>query len=294
MDLREAMRKRKSVRTYINKSVPENLLTRLINIFNTSDRLNTLKLRLMKMESSLIEHAMTGLIGNYGRIKNAPIWVIGISEEGKNYKENFGFAMERFILECTREGLGTCWVGGFFKVSLLEDTVSKDENEQIVCISPVGYAAPRRLGERSMRTLGRLDTRKPLNDRVFTEKWGNPATDLLSLNEDLLDIFESARWAPSASNLQPCHYIIDSEAIVISVKTSLRQKYPKILDKDKGMNFDFQGIDAGIGMAHIYLASKEYGINGEWRFEFNEPAIRDKYNIPNDARIVGVFDFQDK
>lgn len=291
MDLREAMRQRKSVRTYMPKPVPEDLLTRLINIYNTSDRLNMLKLRLIKMEPSLIEHAMTGFVGNYGCIKNAPIWVIGISEDGENYKENFGFAMERFILECTREGLGTCWVGGFFKVSLLEEAVQKNENEHIVCISPVGYAAPMRIGERSMRTLGRLNTRKPLNDRVFTGKWGNPATDFLSSNRDLLEIFELSRWAPSASNAQPCHYMVDSEKIVISVNTSLKQKYPKILDKDKGMNFDFQGIDAGIGMAHIHIASKEFGINGEWRLEFKESAIRDKYKMPSNARIVGVFDF---
>ncbi len=290
MNLCEAMRVRKSDRTYLTKPVPEDLLIRLIDIFDTSDRLNTLNLRLLKMESSLVEHAMTGLIGNYGHIKNAPIWVIGISEHGKNYQENFGFAMERIILECTCEGLGTCWVGGFFKTSLLEKAVPKDKNERIVCISPVGYAASRRIGERTMRSLGGLNVRKPLSERVFTGKWGNPATNYLSSSSDLLEIFELARWAPSASNTQPCHYMVDSKRIVISVLTSLQKKYPRIVEKGKGMSIDFQGVDAGIGMAHIYLAAKEFGIKGEWHLEFNESEIRKEYKIPGEARIVGVFE----
>jgi nitroreductase len=276
----------------MNKPVPEELLNRLIEAFDNSYRLNKLGLRLLPMESGVVGHAMTGLMGSYGHMKNPPIWVIGISEDGKNYQENFGYAMEQFILECTREGLGTCWVGGFFKISLLEEAVPKDKDERIVCISPVGYTASRRFSERSMRALGRLNVRKPLHERVFTEHWGNPATQYLASKNNLLEVFELARWAPSASNAQPCHYIVDDERIVISVLTSLQKKYPKFVAKGKAMNFNFQGVDAGIGMAHVFSAAQELGIRGEWTLEIDEPELRKKHRFPDDARIVGAFDYK--
>ena len=55
--------------------------------------------------------------------------------------------------------------------------------------------------------------------------------------------------------------------------------------------FGYLNIILRIGMAHIHLASKELGVKGEWRLEFNESDIRDKFKMPNDARIVGIFDF---
>jgi nitroreductase len=292
MDLCKAMRVRRSVRTYLARPVSEGLLDRLLETFDRSDRLNNLGLRLLPMEARLVEHAMTGLIGSYGSIKNAPLWIIGISEDGEGYQENFGFGMERFILECTREGLGTCWVGGFFKTSLLETVVPKNENERIVCISPLGYAAPRRFAERTMRALGSLNVRKPLGERVFAQRWGTSATQHLALRYKLREVFELARWAPSASNAQPCHYIVDDERIVISVLTSLRKKYPQIISKGTGMNLDFQGIDAGIGMSHVYLAAQELGIGGKWTLEINELELHERYGIPKDARIVGAFNFK--
>jgi hypothetical protein len=108
MDILEAIRVRRSVRTYLDKPVPETLAKRLLESFDNSRRLNSLGLRLIPMESDRVEHAMTGLIGSYGRIKNAPLWVIGISEEGKHHQENFGFAMEQFILECFSKP--ACWM----------------------------------------------------------------------------------------------------------------------------------------------------------------------------------------
>jgi nitroreductase len=243
------------------------------------------------MDPARVEHAMTGLVGSYGRIRNAPLWVIGVSEEGAHHQENFGFAMEQFILECTREGLGTCWVGGFFKISLLEEAVPKGGNERIECISPVGYAAPRRLGESSMRVLGGLNSRKPLSERVFEDRWGNPATTFLASRKNLLEVFELARWAPSSSNHQPCHYMISDRRIVLCVLPGLHKKYPGFIEKGKGMNVDFQGIDAGIAMAHVALAGEKLGIPGKWTLETDGPALRKQHRLPDDARIIGTYEF---
>jgi Nitroreductase len=289
MELLEAMRVRRSVRTYLQKDIPQDLLESLVKSFNTNERLSDLRVTLKPMRSETVAKAMTGLVGSYGSIKNAPLWAIGISQNGKHYQENFGFRMEQFILECTRAGLGTCWVGGFFKKSVLDQFVTKEKNEHIVCVSPVGYAADRRLSERSMRSLGGLNARKPLKERVFHGQWGNPATEYLSSRKELLNVFELARWAPSASNLQPCHYVVDDKRILLTVLTSLYRAYPKFITRDTGMSTNFQPVDAGIAMSHILLAARELGKAGGWTLDFDEPALRSQYRLPTDAKPVAVF-----
>jgi nitroreductase len=291
MDIIEAMRIRRSVRTYQQKELPERILEKLLSGFQKNDILNDISVRLIPMKASDVEGAMTGLVGMYGRMKNSPMWIIGVSRAGDHYGENFGFRFEQFVLDCTREGLGTCWVGGFFKKSVLEKIVPKEAGEEIICISPLGYAADRRLGEKSMRLLGGLNSRKPLDERVFHGRWGNPAGEYLGSREKLHQIFELARWAPSASNMQPCHYIFDEGIIIISVLTTLHRKYPKIITGDSRMGVNFQPIDAGIAMSHVHLAARAMGIVGKWSFNFDEEKLKDAFHVPEEARVMGVYFF---
>jgi nitroreductase len=291
MEISEVIRLRKSVRTFRPGEVPRDLLNRLLCNFEANDRLNDIPVTMMPMPSEIVGDAMTGLIGSYGSIQGAPEWIIGKSRAGAHYQENFGFRMEQMILDCTGAGLGTCWVGGFFNLSRLTELVPLVGDEQIVCITPVGYAAGRRMAERTMRSLGGLNRRKPLDERVFHGRWGAPASGYLSSRKDVLEVLELARWAPSASNKQPCHYVVDDGRILITVLTSLHRDYPRVVTRGTGMSTNFQGIDAGIAMSHIHLAARALGLGGSWSLDFDEPAIRRERELPGDAKIVGVFTF---
>lgn len=286
------MRIRRSVRTFLDKKVPAELLDELMKIFEDSQRLNDLPLRMEIKDGKTVEHCMTGVIGSYGAIRNAPVWAIGVSKDSKNYQENFGYAMEQLILECTRQGIGTCWVGGFFKKSLLNDEMKIKEDEKIVCITPIGYSAKRRLGEKAMRAVGGLNHRKPVAERFFLDKWGKPADAFLRDKSKLNEIVELTRWAPSASNLQPCHYIFDQDKkIVLTVLTSLQKKYPGFITNDRAEDLNFQGVDAGIGAAHIQLAASTLGKKGSWNLDVDHDAHRKKFELPPDARIIGEYTF---
>lgn len=291
MDISEVIRLRKSVRTFQPQAVPRDLMQSLLRKFESNVRLNDSTVSMTPMGSEIVGDAMTGLIGSYGSIKGAPEWIIGTSRAGDHYRENFGFRMEQFILDCTREGVGTCWVGGFFNMSRLAELVPLAGDEQIVCITPAGYAAEQRTAERAMRSLGGLNRRKPLDERVFHGRWGAPASGYLSSRKSLLEVLDLARWAPSASNKQPCHYVVDDGLIIISVLTSLHREYPRVLTRGTGMSTNFQGIDAGIAMSHVSLAARSLGIGGSWSFDFNDAALADRYGFPADAKIVGVFAF---
>ena len=143
-----------------------------------------------------------------------------------------------------------------------------------------------------MRVLGGLNSRKPLSERVFETRWANPSTAFLASRQTLLEVFELARWAPSSSNHQPCHYIVSDQRIVICVLPSLRKRYPALVEEGKGMSIDFQGIDAGIAMAHVALAGQALGMRGKWTLEVNETELRERHELPGEARVIGVFDFE--
>ncbi len=291
MNLLEAMRVRRSDRSFLDTPVPPETLERLLKTFAETECLNDLRLKLAPFPAKQVDEAMTGLVGGYGKIKNAPLWMIGISQDGPQYQVNFGFVTERFILECTREGLGTCWVGGYFKMSILDKAVRKEPDERIVCITPLGYAAPRRFAERSMRAMGRLDNRRPMNEIVFQQRWGRPATDVLAHDAQLREMFEMARWAPSASNMQPWTYLLDERRIVLALDTKRIRNYPKIIAWNRAEGLNFQGVDAGIGMCHVHFAARELGMPGRWTLTGDDARLRKKFGFPPHAIVVGTFAF---
>jgi len=291
MNLLEAMRVRRSDRSFLDTPVPPETINHLLTTFAETERLNDLRLKLLPFPAKQVDAAMTGLVGSYGKIKNAPLWMIGISQDGPQYQENFGFVTERFILECTREGLGTCWVGGYFKMSVLEKAMKKEVGERIVCITPLGYAAPRRLAARSMRAMGRLDNRRPLHEIVFHQQWGRSANDVLAGDAKLREMFEMARWAPSASNMQPWIYLLDEQRIVLALDSKRIRNYPKIIARNRAEGLNFQGVDAGIGMCHIHFAARELGLPGRWTLTGDDRQLREKYDLPPHTIVVGTFVF---
>ncbi len=286
----EAIFTRKSDRTYLEKAVPEKLVEKLLAAYETYPRLNDLRQRLVVMPTKKVQAAMTGIVGSYGSMKNPPLYAIGISERGKNDQVNFGHIFEQFILECTKESLGTCWIGGFFKKSRLSHLIPMDANERIICVSPFGYAAKRRFSERTMRALIRADGRKPFDTRFFHKKWGQGAAAHLPDQAPFRKLLETARWSPSASNAQPCHFVYDNQHIVLSVLTTLQKDYPTFIKKDRAEDLNFQNVDAGIAMAHIELAAQELGMSGRWTMDIDDNEVRDKYAIVPEARIIGIFE----
>lgn len=291
MDWCEAMRVRRSERTYLDKQIPADLLDKLLADFAQGPRLNDLRLRLPVVPATQVEHAMLGLIGGYGKVVGPPLYAIGISQNGESDKANFGYALERFVLNCTRAGLGTCWVGGYFKATALDEAVPQESDERIICITPLGYAAPRRFAERTMRTMGGLNRRKPLTERVFAGQWGEPLGDYLASRPKLAELFELARWSPSASNKQPTHYVVDERRIVVTVLTTLLGKYPAFAVKGRAPDLDFQPVDAGIAMCHLDLAAAELGMAGGCTPAVDKQALRQEYQIAPEADIIGVFEF---
>lgn len=190
-----------------------------------------------------------GIVGGYGKVSGAPAFIAFIGDmRAPNVQEEAGYTGEGIILEATALGLNTCWVAGFFKPESVASLVEIKGYEQVLAVTPVGYASGfESLGERLMTGFGLTHRRLPLSKLIS----GHPVD---SLPEWAKGSLEAARLAPSAVNRQPWGFIIQDDGITVFVRT-------------KGPEFNVsKRLDCGIAMLNLEVAASSFGIKGYWEF----------------------------
>lgn len=195
------------------------------------------------------ERVFRGAIGSYGKIKGASAFIAFIGDmKDPNVQEKVGYTGEGIVLEASSCGLGTCWVGGFFRPDTAASLTDMRENEKVLAVTPLGYAEKKvSLEEKIMTGFGRTHKRTPLGALVSGLKadiWPEWVTKAL----------EAARLAPSAVNRQPWRFYISGNGITVAVD-NLNDSYS--ISKR---------LDCGIAMLHIEAALRCYGVQGEWEF----------------------------
>lgn len=206
-----------------------------------------------EVRAELINHSpdkvFKGAIGDYGKIKNAPLFIAFIGNTNNPFiNEMVGYAGEGIILEATSLNLATCWVGGFFRPETAAELAGVRENETVLAVTPVGYAKESlTFEERVMGGFGCHNKRIPLEELVTgmeEQKWP----------KWLKPVLEAARLAPSAVNRQPWRFHLEPGSITVSV------------DNLKDTHNISKRLDCGITMLHIEVAARDYGVKGEWAF----------------------------
>ena len=205
------------------------------------------------------EKVFKGIIGSYGQIKGAPAYAAFRGDAHNQYvQEIIGYMGECFILEATSLGLGTCWVGGFFDSGVVKSQVAVAENEKVFAVTPVGFSVKENNTEEKLVsgivTAHKRKDLKALCRGIPREQWPDWVNTAL----------EAARLAPSAINRQPWRFLVEKDAVTISVDSAFLQL---------GVS---KRLDCGIAMLHLELGARMKGIKGEW----------ESLNSPDVARFV--------
>ena len=192
------------------------------------------------------EPVFKGLVGRYGRVNGAPHYIAFIGNmDAPQAQEATGYMGEGIILEATALGLGTCWVGGFFRPDAVRRDLTLSQNERVLSITPVGYPVDQEdFSERLLEGLAGSRRRKPLTDLVLegsSTGWTGKA-------------IEAARLAPSARNRQPWRFRVQDKYIVISE------------DGKPSFSSISRRLDCGIAMLHLELGARAAGKRGGWEF----------------------------
>jgi len=189
----------------------------------------------------------TGIVGAYGRVSGSPSALAIVGRAGvAGAEECAGYTGEGVVLEATRLGLDTCWIGGTFNVSKLANAIGLESGERIFCVSPLGYAQ-QSLSFAERTVFGHKDTgpkpRKPAADiapgNVAWPSWARTGV-------------EAARLAPSAMNRQPWRFAYTDGRVTISYDGT--DTYKRVSKR----------LDCGIAMMHFEVGARHAGVSGEW------------------------------
>ncbi len=173
-----------------------------------------------------------GRVGTYGIIQGRPAYVAVSAAD----RLQAGIDGERLVLELTRQGYDTCWLGASYDGRLVERATSWDATDTIAVIA-VGKRAKRRsMIERVMSAAVGARKRKPLDQLILS---GSPSGEIA-------EALEAARLAPSACNRQPWRFVVHPSGEIDVFGTP---------------SDSFMLLDVGIAIAHIFAVCPDYKLS---------------------------------
>ncbi len=267
MTVIEAIKVRSSCRTYSNKPIEPHQFAVLYNFLEANKEAPFgSKVRFRLLDLNELESGELKNLGTYGVIKGARHFVVGAIVKAPWAMEDYGYCMEKNILEATALGLGTCLLGGTFKRSGFAGKINTTKDELLPVISPVGYSSGKRsILDRTFRLVAGSNKRKPWPELFYVQDTDTP------LNEGNAGKYniplECVRIAPSASNKQPWRIVKDRERDNFHFYLRRTPGYEKYFKDIK-----LQNVDMGIAMCHFELSAKELGLNGKWHVK--DPCLK--------------------
>ena len=206
MNIIEAIKERRSVRSYNGKKLTNNQIEKLKKAIEKSYSPfgGNVSIRLKQFDLKDGYKPST-----YGMIRGAQdFFLLGIGND-ESSALSAGFRFEQVVLNAWQYGLGTCWIAATFKGSDFDKGEKWPEGEELKIICPVGEPAKQRILEKVGRMAMGSDKRKPFNDLFFTDNFKTPVPEDNPFREAL----EMLRLAPSSTNSQPWRALVTDNSV---------------------------------------------------------------------------------
>lgn len=132
MTLLEAISARHSVRKYLDKEIPADIIAALKEKIAECNNAGNLNIQLVQNETK----AFTGML-SYGSFSGVKNYLVMVGKKSKDLDERVGYYGEQIVLFAQTLGLNTCWVGLSYRKVPKAYNVGKDE--KLVCMIALGY-----------------------------------------------------------------------------------------------------------------------------------------------------------
>ncbi len=143
MTLLEAIQKRHSVRTYKEKSLPDELIQELQKEISNCNAKGNLHIQLVTEETK----AFSGILAHYGKFSGVKNYIALIGCKEKDLEEKVGYYGEHLVLKAQMLGLNTCWVALTYRKGKCPVQISS--GEKLVCVIAVGYGITQGVAHKS-------------------------------------------------------------------------------------------------------------------------------------------------
>jgi hypothetical protein len=175
MPVEQVIRQRYSCRTYdlepIEAAKKQNL-EQFMRLTGSGPFGNSCRFTLVSATPSE-RNSLKGL-GTSGFLRDASGFIIGaVDSKAQHNLEDFGYLMEKVILQATEMGLGTCWLGGTFTKSSFGHKAAVKEGELVPAVAAVGNPAiGLRWIERVVRKRADAERRLPWESLFYQDGFG--------------------------------------------------------------------------------------------------------------------------
>lgn len=167
MKVKDAIRERRSVRSYKSKGIPEDDLETILEaarLAPSAKNCQSWKFIVVKDEEK--REALAHAAVNQTFVSEAPVVIVAVAIEPEYvmrcevpaYAVDLAIAVDHMTLQAVELGLGTCWIGAFYQDKVKKILQIPDEYK-VVALLPVGYPA----------TSGGFKNRKSLEEIVNYE-----------------------------------------------------------------------------------------------------------------------------
>lgn len=190
MEIYEAIKNRHSVRSYLDKSIPDDIISQLNDEIAECNRESGLHIQLVTDEPE----SFSGFMAHYGKFSGVRNYIALIGRKTPDLDEKTGYYGERIAVKAQQLGLNTCWVAMTF--SRKKSRCIVDKGEKLVCVLSLGYG----------KTQGTAHKSKPM-EQLCTVSGKMP--------EWFRKGMESAVLAPTAMNQQKFLFSLDGEKVTV-------------------------------------------------------------------------------
>lgn len=168
MELMEAIKRRRSVRSYQDKVVEAEKLLRILEAGRQAPSARNMQdWRFIVVKDPWLRRRLAEAAKNQEFVGQAPVVIVAcgtsdyVMTSGQlTYPIDVSIAVDHMTLAAVEEGLGTCWIGAFYE-DKVKEILGIPQPIRVVALLPLGY-----LAQPSKPT-----PRKNLEEIVAYDKW---------------------------------------------------------------------------------------------------------------------------
>lgn len=184
MEFENVILSRKSIRSFIDKEIPSQILGKIMEAARLSPSFQNRqcwRFIVVRNENTKKKLALkSGLIGKVNFfIKDAPVVVVACADPAKSgimndqdyYLVDVAIAFQQMMLAAWNHGIGSCWLAGFNEKKVKE-ILEIPNKIRIVAMSPFGYPKEKAsLYDKALKNFAGSKKRLDLEKIICYDKW---------------------------------------------------------------------------------------------------------------------------
>ncbi|OGS43797.1 MAG: hypothetical protein A3K76_04970 [Euryarchaeota archaeon RBG_13_57_23] len=162
MEVKDAIKARRSIREYQSKDIPRDVLEELLDAARLAPSSSNLQAwNIVVVTDDAVRSSLVPASGNQSFVGQCSAYLVGVAEDDYNAID-LAIALDHLSLRAVELGLGTCWIGDF-DPEMVKNILGIPGNQKVHICMTLGYPAQ----NPSTRN------RKQLDELFSRDKWGS-------------------------------------------------------------------------------------------------------------------------